>query len=310
VAFREQIDRGPGIDIGVTMPRAQPALLLVMADPALEDLMVLIREHDDWIVHVSSTMDEAIAELSTHKYELVITGPNTAASEDLTFYERIRKTEPEIKLIALCFERERSDVIEAILKHAFSYFTSPFSAESICRMIGTALEAADWKDGIEVLSNRPHWLALRVSSCKVTAERLVQFVRELESDLSEADRGAIQVAFREILLNAMEHGGGFDPASKVELSFVRTSRMIFYQLRDPGPGFSMDRLPHSAISNPEENPFGHVVYRDEHDMRPGGLGILMTRQLVDDLLYNEKGNEVLLIKYLDADPSPVIKTNG
>ena len=34
-------------------------------------------------------------------------------------------------------------------------------------------------------------------------------------------------------------------------------------------------------------------------MRPGASGILMTKKLVDDLIYNEKGNEVLLIKYLD-----------
>ena len=32
--------------------------------------------------------------------------------------------------------------------------------------------------------------------------------------------------------------------------------------------------------------------------RPGGFGILMSRQLVDDLLYNERGNAVLFVKYL------------
>jgi anti-sigma regulatory factor (Ser/Thr protein kinase) len=34
-------------------------------------------------------------------------------------------------------------------------------------------------------------------------------------------------------------------------------------------------------------------------LRPGGYGVLLARQLVDELLYNEKGNEVLLVKYLD-----------
>jgi len=33
-------------------------------------------------------------------------------------------------------------------------------------------------------------------------------------------------------------------------------------------------------------------------LRPGGFGILLTRQLVDELIYNETGNEVLLIKYV------------
>jgi anti-sigma regulatory factor (Ser/Thr protein kinase) len=33
-------------------------------------------------------------------------------------------------------------------------------------------------------------------------------------------------------------------------------------------------------------------------MRPGGLGILLTKGVVDELVYNEKGNEVMLIKRL------------
>ena len=42
----------------------------------------------------------------------------------------------------------------------------------------------------------------------------------------------------------------------------------------------------------------HIETRMELGLRPGGFGILMTRSLVDDLIYNEAGNEVLLIKYL------------
>jgi hypothetical protein len=33
-------------------------------------------------------------------------------------------------------------------------------------------------------------------------------------------------------------------------------------------------------------------------LRPGGFGLLMTRQLVDEMIYSQAGNEVLLIKYL------------
>jgi hypothetical protein len=34
-------------------------------------------------------------------------------------------------------------------------------------------------------------------------------------------------------------------------------------------------------------------------LRPGGFGILLTRKFADDLIYSEKGNEVILIKYLE-----------
>jgi DNA-binding response OmpR family regulator len=283
------------------MTRAQFQSVLVIADPALESLMKLLAEKDQWKIHISNTMADAFAELSRQTYDVLITGPDTAASQDLEFFKRVRKTVPRIKLIALSSEGEKRDVIEAIQESAFSYFAAPFSAESIVAMVETALNAEDWKDGIELVSNLPSWVTLRVSSSRVTAERVAQFMRELESDLPEAEREAVGIAFREMLLNAMEHGGGFDPASKVDLSYVRTKRMILYQLYDPGPGFLIDRLPQAATSNPTDQPFAHLTYRIEHGLRPGGFGILVTRELVDDLLYNEKGNGVLLIKYVSPD---------
>jgi hypothetical protein len=33
-------------------------------------------------------------------------------------------------------------------------------------------------------------------------------------------------------------------------------------------------------------------------MRPGGFGVLMARNLVDQLIYSQDGNDVLLIKYI------------
>jgi anti-sigma regulatory factor (Ser/Thr protein kinase) len=33
-------------------------------------------------------------------------------------------------------------------------------------------------------------------------------------------------------------------------------------------------------------------------MRPGGFGMLLVRQLVDEVMYSETGNEVVLIKHL------------
>jgi hypothetical protein len=41
-----------------------------------------------------------------------------------------------------------------------------------------------------------------------------------------------------------------------------------------------------------------VEVRAEAGQRPGGFGILMTRNLVDELIYNERGNAVLFVKYL------------
>jgi anti-sigma regulatory factor (Ser/Thr protein kinase) len=42
----------------------------------------------------------------------------------------------------------------------------------------------------------------------------------------------------------------------------------------------------------------HMTIREQKGLRPGGLGLMLTQQLVDELVYNEARNEVVLIKYL------------
>jgi hypothetical protein len=39
--------------------------------------------------------------------------------------------------------------------------------------------------------------------------------------------------------------------------------------------------------------------REKEGMRPGGYGLLMAAGTVNELIYSEIGNEVLLIKYVD-----------
>ena len=59
----------------------------------------------------------------------------------------------------------------------------------------------------------------------------------------------------------------------------------------------MDTLAHAAVKTPDD-PFRHLELRHQMGLRPGGFGMLMTKNLADEVIYSAKGNEVILIKYL------------
>jgi len=106
------------------------------------------------------------------------------------------------------------------------------------------------------------------------------------------------VAFREMLLNAMEHGAGFDREKVIEVTAARTARAIVYHFRDPGKGFDKADLSQAHSAHSAKEMLAEIERRTALGLRPGGFGMLLAKEIVDELVYNEKGNEVLLIKHV------------
>ena len=152
--------------------------------------------------------------------------------------------------------------------------------------------------GIEVVSLLPECVELRVPSDLSVISPLQELVRQLEAGLSPAVSEAITGAFRELLCNAVEYGGHLDPTALVEVRLIRLKRAFICRIKDPGEGFDPSTLDHAAINNPNDNPIRHALVRDEKGLRGGGFGILLTSQFVDDLVYNDRHNEVVFVKYL------------
>ena len=163
----------------------------------------------------------------------------------------------------------------------------------LTKALGACLSA-----GIEVVSLLPEWVELRVPSDLSVISPLQELVTQLESGLSPEVCEAISGAFREMLCNAVEYGGHLDPAALVEVGLMRLKHAFICRIKDPGNGFDPSSLDHAAINNPEDNPVRHAFVREEKGLRGGGFGILLASQLVDDMIYNERHNEVLFVKYL------------
>ena len=270
-------------------------ILIIGEDPAVGVRMS--PQLQSCSIEIADGNAEALQRLRQRAFELVLTNPQSSVQEDLALIDEIERIRPGLKTIILAPAATPEDVIASLRARVFACFSSPFDKNEVVAMISKALEASNWRSAIEVLSAEPNWIALRVNCQLLTADRLLRFMTELRSDLADPDRSTLLTAFREVLLNAMEHGAGFDSEKVIEVNAVRTKRAIVYRFRDPGPGFRGKPLPHAAINNPPDNPVAHLEVREAQGLRPGGFGILLAQQLVDELVFNEMGNEVLLIKH-------------
>ncbi len=170
-------------------------------------------------------------------------------------------------------------------------------SSSVREVIRTVLSARPDLE-TQVISARPEWVELRIPCDLAAVEPLQNVLDQLGADLPAETNLAVTTALREMLNNAIEHGCKLDRTARVELGFVRLRRAIVCWIRDPGEGFDPGRLEHAAISNPDDDPLRHMAVRERNRMRSGGFGILLTNQLVDELVYNDRHNELMFLKYL------------
>jgi anti-sigma regulatory factor (Ser/Thr protein kinase)/ActR/RegA family two-component response regulator len=273
--------------------------LVVGADPEITTVLFGVLKRGDWAVMYAADNRAALVMARARTYDLIVTGEKTSGKEDIELLRQIRRVRPHTRLIIIARESTPADVIASMRERAFSYFSTPFSPDALAEMVRIAAEGPCWDDGIEVASGTPEWIRIFARCDVKTADRLMQFLDEI-ADLPDPERHQVAIAFREMLLNAIEHGGRLDPDQYVEIEYVRARHMVACHVRDPGPGFTLDEIPHAAIANPDDDPVRHIALREEQGLRPGGFGVMLAQKLVDELIYSQDGNEVLLIKYLSS----------
>lgn len=151
-----------------------------------------------------------------------------------------------------------------------------------------------------------------ITHAEILSQRICD---RLQRYLPAPEVNSIRVCFREILINAIEHGnlaikfeektaamasGDYmaflrnrmrDPElknRKVYVDFMVDDEKIAFRVTDEGSGFDLEEHL-SRLENP------NAVQHLEH-----GRGIAMTRHVFDKVVYNRKGNQVVLVKKIRA----------
>ena len=284
----------------MTTPTPGRRVLVVDDDRALRHAITALLQDAGYRTEQASDGPEALDKLRQQPVDLMLLDIGLPGMSGLDVLARAREAQPPPRVVMMTADDTAETLLRSFRGQAHSFVRKPFPPTRIVEVVNDVLRASETAGlPIEVVSARPDWLEL-VAPCSLeVAERVQDFVMQLDTKLPDEVRESVAQAFRELLSNAVEWGGRLDPTRTVRISCVRSRRMLLYRIADPGEGFDIDRLAHAAICNPDDDPLGHDRVRQEMGLRPGGLGLVMTRALVDEVIYNEKRNEVVLVKYLD-----------
>jgi serine/threonine-protein kinase RsbW len=109
-----------------------------------------------------------------------------------------------------------------------------------------------------------------------------QKLLEDETDLGMFFSFGISVSVDEAVKNAIEHGNKNDINKKVYLYYEIDNEKLLIKVKDEGEGFDYKNL---KPGEPDDEK---------------GRGLLLIKNFMDKILFNEKGNEITMIKYRKA----------
>jgi DNA-binding response OmpR family regulator len=177
---------------------------------------------------------------------------------------------------------------------ANAYLTKPFEFDHVLRELRQVLEHRR-----ELARHKVHTrVMLNMRSDSELREQLNDLLSELflTTPLSEDEVHRIRYAVMELTENAIEWGNRRRRELTVRIAYEVSDEMVRIVISDEGTGFDPRRLPHAAT---HDDPVAHLAIREQLGIREGGFGIMISRGMVDEVLYNDAGNEVTLIKRFD-----------
>src|SRR6516162_9011663 len=191
---------------------------------------------------------------------------------------------------------DQDDKVHGLQVGANTYLTKPFTADTLNHAIENAL---NWLDDLKRNGTQGE-IRFHLQSDTHYLEELNHLLGSLFlfSGLTQQQVKQLTTAVRELGTNAIEWGHKKEPDRIVTVDYRIDPEKITIDIKDTGSGFNPTNLAHIAYP---DDPVSHMMVREMLGMREGGFGIMMARGLVDEMSYNEKGNEVRLIKYFSAD---------
>jgi len=280
---------GKDIDMGTA--------LIVEDHPDQAELVArLLRLHDyePIVAQTGSTALELARKISPDVVVLDLMLPDINGFDVCRMLRSDRTTmlTPVVMLTALDDSMNRT---QGFRVGANAYVTKPYGIQDLFDAIDSArawratLEQGDMHGEIHVELKSEVTLLQDLNDFLMTLWRFTPF----------EDNRVLQLrqAVMEIAQNAIEWGNRHDSDRLVNITYRVYETHVEIVVRDQGNGFDMNNLPHAAAA---DDPFSHLDVRDKLGLRSGGYGLMICKGMVDELRYNDSGNEVTLIKRFTA----------
>lgn len=286
--------------------------ILIVDDSATDRKLAggLLKKNPDWVIDFAEDGQHALEKISVSCPDLVLTDLQMPHVNGLELVENLRENFPSVPTILMTAKGSEDIAMQALQTGAASYVSKNHLIANLVQTVRMVLTASSVEQSYSRLMDSVQEMTFVFENDLSLISMLVSHLRQSVQQRNICDnRDAIRVAtsLEEALLNAYYHGNlemdsslkeedhnlFFETASqrlieqpyndrKISLRVKFSEDGVEFKIKDDGAGFNPDELPDPT--DPE--------YLD----RPSGRGVLLMKSFMDEMIFNEVGNEVTLIK--------------
>lgn len=268
-------------------------LLIVDDNPVDRELArQLVEKHTRINAEFACNGIEAIEHLEAAVPLVILTDLHMPEMDGLALVRTVRQKFPTIPVVLMTAHGSEEIALEALAEGAADYVPKHRLASDLPRILESVIGAASGVHRHEEVTHRLLFKHLRYS-----IEHDVNFIPPLVDQLQQAaanlslieqaDRVRLARSLAEAVHNAVVHGKA-DTSSNAEpprVSIIAefTQTEARFVIRDQGRGFDP-----AAVVDPRVNP--------SHLTADSGRGLALIRLFMDEVFFNDSGNEITLVK--------------
>ncbi len=288
--------------------------VLVVDDSATDRILAggLLADRGDFDIEYAVDGSDAIVKMELHVPDIVLTDMDMPELNGLELVAVIRKAYPLVPVVLMTARGSEELALKALRAGASSYVPKRQLNTELLDTVNQVYSAAREDRGRIRLMRRmtEQQVQFTIENDHELISSLVQYLKDGAAGMGICDEGErvrTGVALQEALTNACLHGNlevdsalrEVDHRQYYELARTRMTQSPYSQrrihvsaryspeaavfcIRDEGPGFNRESLPDPTDPTNIE--------------RPCGRGLLLMQTFMDEVKYNEAGNEVTMIK--------------
>ncbi|MGQ9631797.1 MAG: response regulator [bacterium] len=260
-------------------------ILVVDDEKDYQDILQEVLSREGYRVTTASTGEEALELVYKDGFDIVITDFQMPRTNGVELLKRIKEHDSEIAVILISGYATLEAITEALQNGAHNFIMKPFDMDEILTIVRKVVRSLEltWRNK-DILYRLEPRLELTIPSTTESASGAIFIIMKLISSLyfPKDTLLSLPLVLEEALLNAVIHGNKRDPKKNVYINCNVTSQNLEIVIRDEGEGFNP-----KEVADPTKS---------DNILKGTGRGIFIMRSYMDEVSYNEKGNELRMVK--------------